>query len=73
MRLSDEITAGMLSITEPQLVDWCELKEAHQAMWENRHTAATYVVNHALPRPGIKSRDELYESWAEELAAQGLR
>jgi NADPH:quinone reductase-like Zn-dependent oxidoreductase len=73
MRLSDEITAGMLSITEPQLVGWCELKEAHQAMWENRHTAATYVVNHALPRPGIKSRDELYEAWAEELAAQGPR
>ena len=47
------------------MVPWDELKAAHQAMWENRHGAATYVVNHALPRPGIKSRDELYEAWAE--------
>jgi acrylyl-CoA reductase (NADPH) / 3-hydroxypropionyl-CoA dehydratase / 3-hydroxypropionyl-CoA synthetase len=66
VRLSDEIAAGLLTITEPQLVAWAELQEAHQAMWENRHAAATYVVNHALPRPGIKGKDELYEAWAEQ-------
>jgi acrylyl-CoA reductase (NADPH)/3-hydroxypropionyl-CoA dehydratase/3-hydroxypropionyl-CoA synthetase len=65
MRLGDELAAGLLSITEPKLVPWEELREAHQAMWENRHGAASYVVNHALPRPGIKSKEELYEAWAE--------
>ncbi|NNJ11809.1 AMP-binding protein [Chloroflexales bacterium ZM16-3] len=64
VRLSDEISAGLLGITEPTLVPWEELREAHQAMWENRHAAATYVVNHALPAPGIRGRDELYEAWA---------
>ena len=65
MRLGEELAAGQLTITEPQLVPWEQLKAVHQAMWENRHEAATYVVNHALPRPGIKSKDELYEAWAE--------
>ena len=65
VRLNDDIAAGLLTITEPQLVEWAELQDAHQAMWENRHAAATYVVNHALPRPGIKSKDELYEAWTE--------
>jgi acrylyl-CoA reductase (NADPH) / 3-hydroxypropionyl-CoA dehydratase / 3-hydroxypropionyl-CoA synthetase len=63
VRLNDEISAGLLSITEPALIEWNELKETHQTIWENRHTAATYVVNHALPRPGLKSKDDLYEAW----------
>jgi len=64
VRLSDEISAGQLSITEPTLIGWDELREAHQAMWENRHAAATYVVNHALPAPGLHSKDELYQAWS---------
>jgi acrylyl-CoA reductase (NADPH) / 3-hydroxypropionyl-CoA dehydratase / 3-hydroxypropionyl-CoA synthetase len=64
VRLNDEISAGLLSITEPTLIEWNELKEIHQAIWENRHAAATYVVNHALPRAGLKSKDDLYEAWA---------
>lgn len=67
LRLSDEISAGLLSITEPLVVDWQELKEAHQAMWENRHAGSTYVLNHALPRIGLKNKDELYEAWAESM------
>ncbi|RRR71914.1 MAG: acetyl-CoA synthetase [Candidatus Viridilinea halotolerans] len=67
LRLLDEISAGMLAITEPMLVDWKDLEDAHQAIWENRHAGATYAVNHALPRAGIKSKDELYEAWAELL------
>ncbi len=67
LRLLDEISAGLLSITEPVFVEWKDLAEAHQAMWENRHTGATYVVNHALPRPGLKTKDELYEAWADML------
>lgn len=67
LRLLDEISAGLLSITEPVFVEWQDLAEAHQAMWENRHAGSTYVVNHALPRPGLKTRDELYEAWSEML------
>lgn len=68
LQLNEEIGAGQLSITEPRLIGWDELREAHQAMWENRHAAAAYVLNHALPRPGLKSKDELYEAWAEEMS-----
>lgn len=67
MRLNDEIAAGLLSVAEPVVVPWKQLPEAHQAMWENRLAGATYTVNHALPRPGLKSKDELYEAWAEQL------
>ncbi len=67
VKLNDEISAGLLEVTEPLLVDWTELPEAHQAMWENRHAGATYVVNHALPRAGLKTKDELYEAWAEQM------
>lgn len=63
VRMNEEISAGLITITEPAVVPWEQLPEAHQAMWENRHTAATYVVNHALPRLGIKTKDELYEAW----------
>jgi len=65
LKLNDEISAGLLSISEPALVDWKDLPETHQAMWENRHTASTYIVNHALPRSGLKTKDELFEAWAE--------
>ncbi len=58
------LASGQLEITPPTLVDWHELPEAHQAMWENRHAGATYVVNHALPAAGLRSRDELFEAWA---------
>jgi acrylyl-CoA reductase (NADPH)/3-hydroxypropionyl-CoA dehydratase/3-hydroxypropionyl-CoA synthetase len=68
VRLNDEISAGLLEVTEPMLCDWDKLAEAHQAMWENRHAGATYVVNHALPRAGLKSKEELYEAWAEQRA-----
>jgi acrylyl-CoA reductase (NADPH)/3-hydroxypropionyl-CoA dehydratase/3-hydroxypropionyl-CoA synthetase len=68
VKLNDEISAGLLAVTEPLLCQWQQLPEAHQAMWENRHAGATYVVNHALPRAGLKSKDELYEAWAARSA-----
>jgi acrylyl-CoA reductase (NADPH)/3-hydroxypropionyl-CoA dehydratase/3-hydroxypropionyl-CoA synthetase len=71
VRLNDEISAGLLAVTEPILAPWEQLPEAHQEMWENRHAGATYVVNHALPRAGLKNKDELYEAWAEQLWAGG--
>ena len=65
-RMNDMIAAGLLDVTEPQVVAWNDLPEAHQAMWENRHTGATYVVNHALPALGLRSRDALLEMWASQ-------
>ena len=52
-RMNDMIAAGQLEVTEPTMVPWEGLPAAHQAMWENRHTGATYVVNHALPEAGV--------------------
>ena len=63
-RMNDMVAAGLLDITEPTVVPWDGLPEAHQAMWDNRHSGATYIVNHALPALGLRSRDELYEAWA---------
>ena len=63
-RMNDMIAAGLLDVTEPVLVPWEGLPEAHQAMWENRHTGATYVVNHALPAPGLRTKEALFEMWA---------
>jgi acrylyl-CoA reductase (NADPH)/3-hydroxypropionyl-CoA dehydratase/3-hydroxypropionyl-CoA synthetase len=71
--MNDMIAAGLLSITDPVVVDWRDLPEAHQAMWENRHAGATYVVNHALPAPGLRGRDALLEHWASKDQAEGSR
>ncbi len=64
VRMNQMLAAGQLDVTAPTVVPWEALPEAHQAMWENRHAGATYVVNHALPSTGLRSRDELYEAWA---------
>ncbi len=65
-RMNDMIAAGLLSVTDPLMVDWRDLPEAHQSMWENRHSGSTYVVNHALPAPGLRGRDALLEHWASQ-------
>jgi acrylyl-CoA reductase (NADPH)/3-hydroxypropionyl-CoA dehydratase/3-hydroxypropionyl-CoA synthetase len=64
VRMNEMIDAGRLTVTDPTLVPWEALPTAHQAMWDNTHAGATYVVNHALPRPGLRSRDELFREWA---------
>ena len=69
LRMNEMISAGQLEVTEPTVVPWHELPTAHQAMWDNTHTGSTYVVNHALPRTGLRSRDELYQEWAARLAS----
>ena len=69
VRMNQMLAAGQLDVTTPTVVPWTELPEAHQAMWENRHAGATYVVNHALPRLGLKTRDELYEAWSAGMNA----
>ena len=63
-RMNDMVAAGLLEVTEPTVVPWDQLPAAHQAMWDNKHQGATYVVNHALPAPGLRSRDALFEAWA---------
>jgi acrylyl-CoA reductase (NADPH)/3-hydroxypropionyl-CoA dehydratase/3-hydroxypropionyl-CoA synthetase len=63
-RMNDMVAAGLLEVTEPTVVHWHELPAAHQAMWDNRHQGANYLVNHALPTPGLRSRDALFEAWA---------
>jgi len=65
-RMNDMIAAGLLEITDPTVVPWEGLPEAHQAMWDNRHSGATYVVNHALPEAGLRGRDALFERWAQD-------
>ena len=68
-RMNDMIAAGLLEVTEPEVVPWDRLPEAHQAMWDNRHSGATYVVNHALPEMGLRSRDALLEAWSAQESA----
>jgi acrylyl-CoA reductase (NADPH)/3-hydroxypropionyl-CoA dehydratase/3-hydroxypropionyl-CoA synthetase len=63
-RMNDMIAAGLLEVTPPTVVPWHQLPAAHQAMWDNTHTGATYLVNHALPAMGLDSRDALFEAWA---------
>lgn len=62
--MNEMVAAGLLDVTEPTMVEWAGLPEAHQSMWDNRHSGATYVVNHALPAMGLTTRDELLEYWA---------
>jgi len=62
--MNNMVSAGLLDVTEPTVVPWADLPQAHQAMWDNVHAGATYVVNHALPAMGLRSRDELFEYWA---------
>jgi acrylyl-CoA reductase (NADPH)/3-hydroxypropionyl-CoA dehydratase/3-hydroxypropionyl-CoA synthetase len=62
--MQERIAAGMVDVVPPVPVAMEELAEAHQAMWENRHAGANYVAVHALPRHGLKNRDELYRAWA---------
>ncbi|MGA0083821.1 MAG: AMP-binding protein [Steroidobacteraceae bacterium] len=65
-RMNDLIAAGRLDVSEPLMVPWSELPVAHQAMWDNTHAGANYVLNHALPASGLKSRDELYQAWGAQ-------
>jgi len=51
-------------VTQPDVVPWEGLPHAHQSMWDNAHSGATYVVNHALPAMGLRTKDELLEYWA---------
>ncbi|HYG87927.1 MAG TPA: AMP-binding protein [Azospirillum sp.] len=67
--LNRVIASGVVRVPTTHLGAWETLPTLHQAMWENRLPEATggaskAVVNHALPEPGLKSRDELLIAWA---------
>jgi acrylyl-CoA reductase (NADPH)/3-hydroxypropionyl-CoA dehydratase/3-hydroxypropionyl-CoA synthetase len=62
--MQERIAAGMIDVVAPVTVPLEELAGAHQAMWDNKHAGANYIAVHALPRPGLKTRDELYRAWA---------
>lgn len=57
------IEQGLLEVTDPVVIPFDHLKEAHQAMWDNRHHGSSYVANIALPELGLKTRQELFQSW----------
>ena len=62
--MQERIAAGQIDVIPPVPVAMGAVAEAHQAMWENRHEGANYVAVHALPRQGLKTRDQLYRAWA---------
>ncbi|MEL6737822.1 MAG: hypothetical protein AAFO28_02745, partial [Pseudomonadota bacterium] len=68
--MNEMVAAGLLDVTQPDVVPWEGLPQAHQSMWDNRHAGATYVVNHALPALGLRTKEELLEHWATNEAAQ---
>ena len=62
--MQERIAAGMIAVAPPVPTPMDGVAQAHQAMWENRHAGANYVAVHALPRAGLKTREELYRAWA---------
>jgi acrylyl-CoA reductase (NADPH)/3-hydroxypropionyl-CoA dehydratase/3-hydroxypropionyl-CoA synthetase len=64
LAMNELINAGFLSIDEPLLIDFADLPAAHQEMWENRHRASNYVLNHALPQSSLKTKEDLYYAWS---------
>jgi acrylyl-CoA reductase (NADPH)/3-hydroxypropionyl-CoA dehydratase/3-hydroxypropionyl-CoA synthetase len=63
-KMNELVDAGLLQVGDPLVVPFDEGPAAHQEMWENRHRASNYVLNHALPELGLKTKDELYQAWA---------
>jgi acrylyl-CoA reductase (NADPH)/3-hydroxypropionyl-CoA dehydratase/3-hydroxypropionyl-CoA synthetase len=74
VEMNERIAAGLADVTPTVDVEMTDLPSAHQAMWENRHAGATYLAIHALPRAGLKTREELFRAWAlRDAAARGER
>ncbi len=63
--MNELVNSGFLTVDDPEVVEFHRIAEAHQEMWENRHRAANYVLNHALPQKGLKSKDDLYFAWSQ--------
>lgn len=68
IHLNRMISSDAVTVPEPFLGDWDDIAGLHQAMWENRLPEVTggavkAVVNHALPRAGLKNYDDLLAAW----------
>jgi len=62
--MNDMVDAGVIEITEPYVVSFDEIPQAHQDMWENKHKAGNYVGNHCIPQRGLKTKEELFNAWS---------
>ncbi|MGQ9806134.1 MAG: AMP-dependent synthetase [Chlorobiales bacterium] len=62
--MNDMVDAGVIEISEPYVVSFDEIPQAHQDMWENKHKAGNYVGNHAIPQRGLKTKEELFNAWS---------
>jgi acrylyl-CoA reductase (NADPH)/3-hydroxypropionyl-CoA dehydratase/3-hydroxypropionyl-CoA synthetase len=62
--MNDMVDAGVIEITEPYIVSFDEIPQAHQDMWENKHKAGNYVGNHCIPQKGLKTKEELFNAWS---------
>lgn len=62
--MNDMVDAGIIEISEPYVVSFDEIPQAHQDMWENKHKAGNYVGNHAIPQRGLKTKEELFNAWS---------
>jgi acrylyl-CoA reductase (NADPH) / 3-hydroxypropionyl-CoA dehydratase / 3-hydroxypropionyl-CoA synthetase len=63
-KMNELVDAGLLAVSEPLVVPFDDGPAAHEEMWENKHRASNYVLNHALPEMGLKTKDELYQAWS---------
>ncbi len=62
--MNNMVDAGLIEISEPYVVSFDEIPQAHQDMWENKHKAGNYVGNHAIPQRGLKTKEELFNAWS---------
>ena len=63
-KMNQLIDGGLIQVSDPVVLPFDDLPKGHQEMWENRHRGANYVLNHALPQLGLKTKDELYLAWS---------
>jgi len=64
LELNDMIEAHSIEVSQPLAIDFDGLPNAHQEMWENKHQASIYVCNHAIPKSGLKTKEELFLAWS---------
>ena len=66
LEMNEEIELGTFDVPETHPTPWEDAPKAHQDMWENNHEEGSYVINHALPRDSLQSKEELLEAWDEQ-------
>ena len=64
IEMQKKVATGQIQILPPKTISMEDAPEAHQLMWENRHEGTNYVVGHAIPCEGLKSRQDLLSAWA---------